>query len=138
MPKIATLTRQFITYGLVAALGLVVDFSIVVISKQFFGLYYLYAAVLGFCAGLIVTYFLSNVLVFGAPKDNPWKVFVMFAVIGVIGLGILTLIMWILSGLWGLNYIVSKALATVVVFIWNFSARRTLYRDQSSEIPYEL
>lgn len=125
-------------YAFVAGLGLMVDFGTVIFAKQLLGLHYLVAACAGFLLGLIVTYILSNSLVFGQPKGDKRKLFILFALIGLVGLGILNLIMWALTGGIGLNYIVSKALATVVVFMWNFFARKSLYKEDAKQLPYEL
>lgn len=124
-------------YAFVAGIGLIVDFSAVIFTKQVLHFHYLIAACSGFILGLIVTYFLSNLAVFGKPRGNQLQLFTLFALIGVVGLGILNLLMWLLTGGLGLNYIVSKALATIAVFMWNFFARKRLYRD-AEELPYEL
>jgi len=141
--KLATLLKgsqthaQFIRYGFVAAVGLVIDFGTVIFTKQILGLHYLLAACAGFILGLVVTYILSNKLVFGPPKGDAHRLFILFAIIGVIGLGILSLLMWIMTGKLGINYIASKALATIVVFMWNFFARKSLYKEAAA-LPYEL
>lgn len=122
----------------VAAIGLAFDFSTIIFTKEILHFYYLLAACAGFIVGLIVTYTLSNLLVFGAPKGNKKTLFTLFAIIGLVGLAILNFLMWILTGKLGINYILSKALATIVVFIWNFFARRSLYKDALSNLPYEL
>jgi len=143
MEKIKTLIKgnsthaQMFRYAFVAGFGLVVDFGTVVFTKQVLGFHYLIAACAGFLLGLIVTYYLSNLMVFGAPKGDKRKLFIIFALIGLVGLGILNLLMWALTGGLGLNYIISKALATIVVFAWNFFARKQLYKD-ADELPYEL
>jgi putative flippase GtrA len=129
---------QFIRYFIVAAAGLAIDFATVIFTKQELHFYYLVATFCGFILGLIVTYVLSNRFVFGAPKGSRQKTFLLFSVVGVVGLGILSLLMWLLTGKLGINYIISKALATIVVFIWNFIARKTLYDPQKIELPYEL
>lgn len=128
---------QMFRYAFVASFGLIVDFGTIIFTKQVLGLHYLLAACAGFVLGLIVTYALSNLVVFGKPKGDKRKLFIIFALIGVVGLGILNLLMWAMTGLLGINYIVSKALATIVVFMWNFFARKSLYRD-AEELPYEL
>lgn len=140
---IRTITRgkqthaQLIRYAFVAAFGLVIDFGTVIFTKQVLNFHYLVAACCGFILGLIVTYVLSNKIVFGAPKGNTRRLFLLFALIGIVGLGLLNLLMWIMTGGLGINYIVSKALATIVVFAWNFFARKSLYTD-AEELPYEL
>ena len=128
---------QMFRYAFVAGFGLVVDFGTVILVKQLLGLHYLLAACAGFLLGLVVTYFLSNLLVFGEPKGDKRKLFLIFGLIGLIGLGILNILMWGLTGGLGLNYIISKALATIVVFTWNFYARKTLYKE-ARQLPYEL
>lgn len=121
---------QFTKYFGVAGIGYVIDFGTMVLCKEVFHLHYLFSATIGFILGLIVVYILSSRYVFGESKlISRRKEFALFALIGVIGLGILNLLMWFLtSGLY-VDYMLSKILATVVVYIWNFFARRALYHD---------
>jgi putative flippase GtrA len=126
-------TQQFVKYAFVAGGGLVIDFGTVIFTKQILHFHYLVAACCGFLLGLIFTYFFSNKFVFGMPKGDQKKVFVLFGIVGLVGLGLLNLIMWILTGNLGVNYIVAKALATIVVFVWNFFARRSLFHDEDLE-----
>lgn len=125
--------KQFVRYGVVAGIGLVVDFGTVIFAKQVLQFYYLIAVCLGFILGLIFTYFFSNKYVFGQPKGNQRTIFVLFGVVGLVGLGILNLLMWIMVSGLGINYIIAKALATIVVFAWNFIARRALFHDDDLE-----
>lgn len=129
---------QMFRYAFVAGFGLVIDFGAVIFTKQILGFHYLAAACAGFILGLIVTYVLSNTLVFGQPKGDKRKLFIIFTLIGLVGLGILNLLMWGLTDGFGLNYIASKALATIVVFLWNFYARKRLYKEEAERLPYEL
>lgn len=128
---------QMFRYAFVAGFGLVADFGTVILTKQILHFHYLVAACAGFLLGLIITYYLSNLMVFGQPKGDKRKLFLIFGLIGLVGLGILNLLMWGLTGGLGINYIVSKALATIVVFAWNFFARKSLYKE-AEELPYEL
>ena len=49
-----------------------------------------------------------------------------FALIGISGLGLTELLMWLLAGKAGLHYLVSKIVTTVIVFFWNFAAKKIL------------
>ena len=49
-----------------------------------------------------------------------------FALIGLIGLGLTELLMWLFAGRAGLHYLPSKLLTTALVFIWNFAAKKLL------------
>jgi len=131
------LTGQFMRYLIVAFIGLGFDFGTLVFLREVVGVYYLAAAAGGFVAGLIVNYILSAKYVFSNPKIKSHAMnFGLFGLIGLIGLGILSVLMWILTSGLGINYIISKVLATVVVYAWNFLARRRLYHDEPA--PIEL
>lgn len=120
--------KQFIRYLIAATVGYCVDIATLFILKEMFFVHYLIAAIIGFIMGLIVVYYLSNRYVFGKSKLASKKMeFSIFSIIGLIGLGILTLFMWLLTDILHMNYILAKIWATVIVYIWNFLARRNLY-----------
>ena len=124
------LASQFVKYFGVALIGYVADFSSMIICKQIIGLNYLAAAAIGFLIGLAIVYLLSGKYVFGEPKiKNKYGDFFAFAIVGIVGLGILSILMWLLTGVAGVNYIVAKILSTVIVYVWNFFARRSLYES---------
>ncbi len=123
-----TIFKQFSVYFLVALVGLFFDFTSLILLREILGLYYLVAAACGFSIGLIVVYILSNKFVFSNPKISSTKLqFLLFALIGIIGLGILSILMWLFTEVSGLNYILSKIIATVFVYFWNFFARKSMY-----------
>lgn len=129
MERLIHTSRQLVRYGMAALLGLLIDIGVVIFAKEVLGLGYLIAITLGFLLGLIATYILSNKYVFGKSKVNKGTEIALFAFVGVVGLIILDLLVWIMTGKLGLNYIVSKAVATIAVFLWNFFARRSLYHN---------
>jgi putative flippase GtrA len=126
----AKLTDQFARYFVVALVGLVFDFGTLVLLHDGLHVHYLLAAAAGFVVGLTVNYALSTRFVFKDSKlSSRWLEFVLFGVVGLIGLGILSAAMWLLVGVLGMWYILAKCLATVVVYIWNFVGRKAMYRD---------
>lgn len=130
IPKLKSLHRHSIVrYFGVALAGLCVDYALLIFSKEVLELHYLLAAVVGFMGGLVVNYLLSNRFVFSDPKIKSAKLnFGLFVLIGLVGLGLLNLMMFALVGLLGINYIVAKTIATLIVYFWNFFARKSLYR----------
>jgi len=111
-------------------IGYVFDFGILILLTSVFNLHYLIGASAGFIIGLIVVYILSNKFVFGESKIKSAKIqFALFAIIGVVGLLLLNALMWLFTDILGVMYIVSKVIATVFVYAWNFLARRSLYKD---------
>lgn len=127
MPKVAI---QFMKYFGVALIGYIFDFGSMIICKEIFHFYYLISATIGFILGLIVVYILSGRYVFGESKlSSRRQEFLIFTLIGLVGLGILSLLMWVMTSGLQINYILSKLLATIVVYAWNFFARRSLYHN---------
>lgn len=123
--------KQFSLYFATALLGYLVDFGTLVLLTELFNVHYLVAASSGFILGLICTYILSTRFVFGNSKLNSKKAeFSLFAIIGIVGLALLNILMWLFTDIIGFNYIVSKVVATVFVYMWNFFARRALYYNE--------
>ena len=131
--RLRGLATQFVRYFGVALIGLAVDFGTLVLLTSVFHVHYLIGATAGFLLGLVVTYVLSERFVFTGPRiANPALRFAIFGVIGLVGLLLLNGIMWVLTDRLGWYYVWSKVGATVVVYTWNFFARRAMYgRDVS-------
>jgi putative flippase GtrA len=126
----AKFVRQFVSYFGVALIGLGVDFGTLVFLREAFGVHYLLAAVGGFTAGLAVNYALSSRYVFKNSKLRSRTLeFALFGVIGLIGLGILSASMWVLTDALHMHYVLSKVFATIAVYMWNFFGRKALYHD---------
>lgn len=121
---------QLWRYFIGAGVGYLFDFGTLILLTEVFSINYLLSAVIGFSVGLIVVFIISKRYVFGASKLQSKSLeFGLFAIIGIGGLGILTLLMWLLTDLADVNYIISKIIATVIVYIWNFFVRRSLYHN---------
>lgn len=116
---------QLFRYTFVGGFAFIVDFGLLYVLTEFAGFHYLVSATLSFVAGLVVNYLLSKVWVFTQSTYSNKRVeFLLFAVIGVIGLGINNVSIWFLSDVIGLWYMLSKAITTVVTYLWNFFARK--------------
>ena len=89
---------------------------------------YLISNIVGFLGGLTVNYILSKKIVFSAEKQINKKIeFIIYVAIGVVGLGLDTLFMWLFTAIMQLHYMLSKIISTGLVFIWNFVGRKVLY-----------
>ena len=120
---------QFIRYGFVGAISAVVNIGMLYIFTDVFGIYYIVSNILSFTLGLIVNYILSKKTVFTQDVSiSKYKEFIIYAIIGVIGLLFDTLLLWLFTDKLALFYLISKILSTFIVFIWNFGARKVLYK----------
>ena len=119
---------QFFRYLFVGGFAAVVNIGSLYIFKETFKIYYLVANVLGFILGLIANYVLSKWLVF-AKEDSMNEIaeFTIYVLIGVLGLGFDTFFVWLFTDKIGLYFMISKIVSTLLVFIWNFFARKGMY-----------
>lgn len=119
--------EQFIRYCLTGGLAFIVDFGILYLLTNVLGFHYLIGATVGFCVGLIITYLGSILWIFDEHRLNDKKAEVsVFILIGVIGLVLTDFFMWIFTdaSIAGLNYMISKIITTIIVTLWNFTAKK--------------
>ncbi len=117
---------EFFRYLFVGGTAFVVDAGSMWIFEHI-GLHYLWAAVPAFILGLITNYVMSKWLVFKDDSIDKVLEFIIYAVIGVIGLGITELIMFLLTDLAGLYFLVSKVIAAAIVTFWNYFGKKAVY-----------
>ncbi len=115
--------RSLITGGI----AFIVDATILVFLTEFTGFHYLIGATIGFIGGVTVNYLLSIHWVFKhrAIKNRSHE-FAIFAGIGTIGLFLNDLIMFIATEWGGMHYFLSKIIATLAVFVYNFISRKRM------------
>lgn len=88
---------------------------------------YLIANAASFTLGLIVVYLISIYWVFPRTANkNRAREFVIFSLIGIAGLGINEAMIWLCHGILFLDLMISKGLAAVIGFLWNFILRKTI------------
>ena len=145
---------QFFRSLFVGGIATVADIGVLILFRELLHMPEKGAIVFGFIAGLTVNYIVSTFWVFAKAKvKNRFVDFIAFAVIGIIGLGLSELIIapFAMEGFFGVGYfvrhttfgtliptdkyyIVGKLIATVLVYIWNFCARKfILYRKVETD-----
>jgi len=116
---------QFFRYSIVGGVAYIVDFVSLFLLTEYAGIHYLLSAMIAFILGLIANYILSIIWVFAKRRVERIQLeFSIFAFIGVIGLALNEFFMWFFTEKFGIFYLVSKILTTVVVYLWNFWARK--------------
>ena len=125
---------EFLRYVIVGGLAFVADFGALVAAQELvlgtftWGVYV--STVVGFVVGLAVNYTLSLLFVFTQAKDKSKGrtvgAFVVFGIIGLLGLGWTELGMWLGIEMLGWNYMIVKVLVTGAVLVWNYLGRKIL------------
>lgn len=104
-----------------------IDFGTLFVLTEYVKLHYLVSAAIAFSFGLTVNYLLSILWVFSHHTfKNRWLEFLLFMSIGLVGLGLNELFLWILTDLLMIYYLISKVITTIIVYLWNFFARKVL------------
>lgn len=119
---------QFLRYIFVGGISAVVNILALYVFTEIFSIYYLISNGIGFVLGITTNYILSKIFVFSLENSkNRSTEIIIYIIIGILGLGIDSLIMWTTTSLIGVYYILSKVISTAIVFIWNFSIRKMMY-----------
>lgn len=119
------LTRQFLQYLIVGGMAFLVDLSALYGLTEFVSLHYLVSATIGFLLGLLLNYLLCVAWIFEyRALENAIHEFLLFALIGIIGLLLNNVLLYGFTEGLGMFYLVSKLLAAGIILVFNFSLRR--------------
>lgn len=130
------LLYEFVRYLFIGGLAFLVDSGVLILFNEIilpdtFFVDKLYIAVaIGFIAGLVFNYIFSILFVFKSARSTgagrSAAAFIVFALIGLIGLGLTELGMWIGADVLNLHYILVKIVVTGIVLMWNYLGRKIL------------
>ena len=110
------LIAQFMKFGVVGVIAFVIDYGILALLTEVFGVNYLVSATISFTASVVFNYAASMRYVFTHKEGmSRRREFVIFVVLSVIGLGINNLCMWAGVELFGIHYLLTKIAATAIV-----------------------
>lgn len=118
---------QFVRYFFTGGAAFAVDFGTLWLLTEAFGLRYLLSAAAAFAAGLATNYAISIRWVFSRRTLRSRRAELAgFAAVGIAGLGLNEAILWCVTEVSGLHYMLAKMLSAAAVFLWNFTARKYL------------
>ena len=120
------LFSQLIKFGLVGGIAFLIDYGIMVFLTEVFKIPSLISAAISFTVSVIFNYIASVKWVFDVDKEknSKTKELVVFILLSIVGLGINELIMWIMDKEFGIYYMISKIVATIVVMCYTFITRK--------------
>lgn len=119
------LINQILKFGVVGGIAFIIDYSVLFICTEFFGIYYLISSLISFSVSTVFNYIASIKWVFDVnQKKSQKKNFILFIVFSVIGLGLNQLIMWFGVDMLHIYYMLVKIGATAIVMVFNFITRK--------------
>jgi putative flippase GtrA len=118
---------EFFRYFVVSAAALAVDFALLVLLTEVARLHYLVSNVASFVAGSLIAYLGSIYWAFSRRAlAVPAIEFSLFALIGVGGLAVNELALWLSAHALGAPYPAAKLAAAALSFLFNYAVRRTI------------
>ena len=125
---------QLFRYGFVGGFSAVVDAGSLYLFTSKGHVHYLISAALAFVFGTIVNYILSILWIF--EKSSNFKAeFTLFTLIGLGGLGLNELIIWIAVSKMHIFYMLAKLISVSIVVFWSFTLRKFLFTYLHRQVP---
>ena len=123
--KTANTLVQLFRYLWVGGISFIIDYTSLFIFTEYLYINYLISAAIAFILGLTTNYQLCTIWVFDNSRlNNKLSEFTIFSIIGIIGLGLNEIIIYVCSEFLNFYYMISKLISTAVVFFWNFGGRK--------------
>ena len=116
---------QIFKFAFVGGIAFLIDYGVLIFSKEVLHFDVLISAALGFCISVIFNYIASVKWVFDVNEENSKsKNFIAFIVFSIIGLILTEIIMHFGSNILKFSYLFVKIFATAIVMVFNFVTRK--------------
>ena len=113
---------KFLRFCAVGASGTAIDFGLTWLCKEKFHIPKFIATAIGFVVAATSNYILNRIWTWGSTSSQVGVEYAKFFTVSLIGLGLNTLILYLLNEKMKINFYISKVFATGVVMLWNFFA----------------
>lgn len=117
--------RFCIIGGFTAGLDIAFLYALV----RFWGIHYFVASGLSFTVAVLLNYYLSILWVFASGKSSLRTEMILFWTVSAGGLGLNQVVMRILVGGAGIDYMLAKWASLVIVTVWNFVGKKKIVFD---------
>ena len=118
---------QLPRYSIVSAIAYAADILTLFVLTDVLGVFYLSSAAIAYILGTAINYGLSVTLVFNKRRmDSRTREFLVFALVGVTGLGITELLIWLMVDYASTHYLLAKIVSTSFIFLAKFIVRKYL------------
>ena len=122
------LINQLLKFGLVGGIAFLIDYGLLFICTEWFGIYYFISSIISFSVSVIFNYIASVLWVFDVDQEkSKTKNFIIFIALSIVGLGINQIIMYYGVEVLNLYYMLIKLIATFIVMIFNFITRKMFF-----------
>lgn len=117
---------RFAKYCLVGVSGILVNMGLLWLLTEFAGLFYLQSAIISIESSIISNFILNDVFTFPERRSRGARQFikrmVKFNVVSLAGLGLNMTVLWFLTDVFGVYYLLSNIFGIAVATLWNYLA----------------
>jgi len=114
--------KSLVKFGITGTSGLFIDFFLTWLFKDKFHFNPYLANAIGFTAAVLSNYFINRLWTFKEKQARIAKQLAAFAIVSIVGLLLNSGFIYLFTTLFFINFYVSKAMAVILVFFWNFTA----------------
>ncbi len=111
--------RHLILYGIIGSFSSTLDFLIYTVLVQVVGLQYLLSNCISVLGGITTSFILNRNYNFKV-KDHAKRRFSIFLTVGLCGLVMSNIILYLCIDVWSMNKLISKLLSIVLVVLFQF------------------
>ena len=116
------LFSKLLKFGIVGCSGRVIDFGMTYLCKEILKINKFLSNGIGFVLAATSNYFLNRNWTFNSQSEDIGTQYVQFMIVSAIGLGINSLVLYLLNEKLKWNFYFSKLIAIAITTIWNFFA----------------
>lgn len=129
-------TVRITKYLMTGIIGITVNLGLYRILIEYLHVHYLAGSLIAVTCSTIVGFIFQKYWTFEerTHADAPMQ-FLMYAFVAVVNIGLNTLIVYVLTGLWGAYYLLSQAAGAAAIALWSFFAyREIIFRVRSGPV----
>ena len=117
-----SLIGKILRFAVVGTAGAAIDFGFTFLCKEILKINKYLSNAIGFILSATFCFFLNKYWTYQSESPQIMKEYLVFIAVSLVGLGINSLILWLLHDKAKMNFYLGKALAIAATAIWNFAA----------------
>ncbi len=116
------LLSKLLKFGIVGCSGMIIDFGATYLCKEILKINKFLSNGIGFILAATSNYFINRIWTFNSQTEDIGIQYAQFMTVSIIGLGINSLVLYLLNEKLKWNFYFSKVIAIAITTIWNFFA----------------
>ena len=116
------LIGKVLRFSVTGLVGAAIDFGVTYLFKEILKVNKFLSNAIGFTLAATLCFFLNKYWTYESPTPLVWSEYFTFIAVSLVGLGINTLVLYLLTEKLGWHFYLSKCFAIGVASVWNFLA----------------